>query len=96
MVLADPFACLVGKKFPFGKYKIGESNKTLMGSSAFFIISFIISLGLLFQIGKLDSYTLLLHSFIIAFGTCLAEALSSKGYDNITIPVTASVILLVL
>lgn len=96
MVLADPFACLVGKRFPFGKFKVGDSNKTLMGSMGFFALSFIISLGLLFQIGKMDSYTLVFNAFILALGTCLAEAFSSKGYDNITIPVTASLILLVL
>lgn len=94
MILADPFACLIGKRFPFGKFKVGDSHKTLMGSLGFLVVSFIISFSLLFLADSTNVFAIIFQASIIALGTCAAEAFSAKGYDNISIPIVASIILL--
>ena len=96
MVLADPFACLVGKRFPYGKFKVGNSTKTIMGSTGFLCLSFIISFAFLSLSGKLGIGLVIWQAAILAIATCLAEAFSSKGYDNISIPIVASIVLLIL
>ncbi len=96
MVIADPFACFIGTQLPIGKFKLGKSHKTLMGSLGFLLVSFIISFALLANTSIFEFDHVIINAFTIALGTCLAEAISGKGYDNITIPVTASIILMIL
>lgn len=80
LALCDPIAALIGKRWPIGKIR----NKTLMGSFAFFIVAFALSF--------IFTHSILL-SIAIAIISTLAEAISPRGYDNITIP---SSVLLVL
>ena len=91
MVLAicDPIAALTGKRWPIGRYKIGKENKTLMGTSMFFVSAF--TIVIVFLIPEYGTEKRILIAFSIAFISAASEALSRKGYDNITIP--ASVLL---
>lgn len=90
--VSDPAAALFGKKWPKGKYKIFKDYKTLVGSSAFFISSFL--LGLIFLLpNALNWHCGFLLSALIAFATTVVEAISHKGIDNLSIPVTAAVLL---
>jgi len=81
MALADPTAAFFGKKVPVGKYTIGKEQKTLAGSSAFFIVAGLVTFLLL-------PTNNLLFLLLIPFAATLAEAFSTKGMDNLTIPIT--------
>ena len=76
LAFGDTLAALVGMKFPF--IKIG--NKTLSGSLACFIMCLFVGLILNFEISS-DII------FIGAFTATIAELISIKINDNITIPV---------
>jgi phytol kinase len=87
LAICDPLAALTGKTWPMGKFSVGQDNKTLMGSSMFFF-SAVIIISIFFWITEagLTSGTILFKITLIALIPALAEALSGKGYDNLTIP----------
>ena len=76
----DGFASLVGKVY--GKRKFIFEGKTLAGTIACFIATFIAQL--LFTCD-------LFFSFVIAFITSLVEALPLKDFDNVLIPVIVAI-----
>jgi len=94
LAICDPIAALVGKKFQIGKYKILGHTKTLIGSAAFCVSAFVVTAISMSLLSQVIINEILLYSFIIALSTTLAEAISQKGYDNFTIPVTAIVLLI--
>jgi len=91
MALADPAACLVGKRFASKKLYL---NKTLAGSLAFFFVAASLTLIMAFttslcaQVGNW-----LLLALYVGLGTTAAEAVSGRGLDNLTIPLTALLLL---
>ncbi len=96
LAVCDPLAALFGKRFPYGKYKIGISNKTMVGSAAFFISSFILTWCIAFYLhphGLQASAVLTLACTISCLAT-ISEALSGRGLDNLTIPMCVLGILL--
>ena len=85
--ISDPLAALVGKKYPFGKYVFLGHTKTWMGSTAFFVSSFLISI-LAFKLSpSMYSLNSLTMAALVASVACIAEGLSKNGYDNFSIPV---------
>jgi dolichol kinase len=87
LTICDPIAALVGKKFPFGKYKIGNDYKTLMGSMAFFVSCFVILFVSFYRFDNSKSIVeIIILSLIISITTTFTEALSKNGIDNLTIP----------
>lgn len=95
MAICDPVAALAGSRWPLGRFKINNSNKTLIGSLAFFISSFILTIALFYFFSPeiFEPKKALLTSFLIAVSTAATEAVSFKGIDNITIPVCVLIIL---
>ncbi len=95
MAICDPVAALVGNRWPVGKCKINNSSKTFIGSLAFFITSFILTIALFyfFSAEISEQKEVLMISFLIAFFSATTEAVSTKGIDNITIPVCVLIIL---
>ena len=94
LAFCDPIAGLTGKKWQYGKYTVFSKSKTIVGSSAFFISASFIVIFCLAFVEKIFWRDIIFLSFGIAFFTTLAEAISHKGYDNLTIPATAMIILL--
>lgn len=94
MILAfsDPIAAIVGKKFPMGRYSLFGNQKTLSGSTAFFIVTLLLSI--LFY-GSMETQVIL-TSLLIAFVSTVSEAIANKGYDNIFIPVSIVLTLLII
>jgi CDP-diglyceride synthetase len=85
--ICDPMAALLGKKWPFGKYKIGNDYKTVVGSTAFFVSCFLILMLSLPVFMPVKSISVILsYSFIISLSTTFVEAFSKNGIDNVTIP----------
>jgi phosphatidate cytidylyltransferase len=84
LAISDSLACVCGKIF---KSKNLRPHKTVIGTSVFFLSTFVISNCLLY------SQSLELKNAWIALGisvvTSAVELISSKGSDNLTIPLSA-------
>ena len=94
MAICDPMAALIGKNFPWGRYRIGKDGKTLSGSFAFFLSSCLLSYILLSTLNTHGDVTnILAASIYIGVATAITEAISVKGLDNITIPFVAVLML---
>jgi dolichol kinase len=96
----DGFADIIGRKFG-GEKKFGlfGAEKTIAGTIAMFLGSFIFSFGLLaiFSIGIPDFnlVQLLLPVVIISLIVTIVEALSPPNFDNLTIPIVAVILIIV-
>lgn len=87
LAICDPIAALAGKRWPLGKYTIGKDTKTLMGSGMFLLSAvavYAVTVSMLDPQTELQS--IIFRGFIVATIACLAEAVSGKGTDNLTIP----------
>lgn len=88
----DAAAALIGK--PFGKHRIGKAKKkSLEGSIAMFIVSFIAVLGCLCYYGKYSMVATVVVSLLAATASTFAEFLVNNGYDTFYCPVSAMVII---
>jgi phytol kinase len=90
LAISDPLAALFGKRFPFGKFKVGKEHKTMIGSGAFLVSALIISVILFSLQGNLSGIEISAFSFGISFVSCSAEAMSRNGWDNISIPLSVA------
>ncbi len=91
MALADPAACLTGKRFPSMKL---YQNKTLVGSLAFFLVAAALTLVMAFSTGFVGATgNVLLLALLVGLATTVAEAFSGRGLDNLTIPLAALLVL---
>jgi len=98
MAYGDGLAAVIGKKIKSKRYKLGETKKSFAGSLTMFVISTILIGGYLWFTHS-TVFWQTAHWPVVA---CLAgfvitalEAVSGKGWDNITVPV-ATVALLIL
>lgn len=93
MALADPVACLVGRRMPLmSLYK----KKSLGGSLAFFAVAFSLSMLLFWILRAEMNWTYALtRSLALALASTVAEALTQKGFDNLTIPLSILAVLIV-
>ena len=96
----DGFADIVGRKYG-GEKKFGISGaeKTIVGTIAMFLGSFIFSFGIIaiFPIST-PEFTLvqfLLPTLIICFAVTIVEALSPPNSDNLTIPIVVIILIIV-
>lgn len=73
--------------------RFGAANKTYAGSLAFFISSMAIVFAV-FQYYLGDSiYHSMMMALVISLATTFSEAISSNGFDNLTIPLTTLIII---
>lgn len=98
LAVCDPLAAILGMniKKMNGQIKIFGKPilKTWVGSGAFFILSFVISLiALYLHLEVLDLKTFWLAMAVAIAGT-LAELVSSRGADNLTVPLSVVLVLL--
>lgn len=97
LAISDPMAAILGinLKAYNGKIKMfgKKLNKTWLGSGAFFVSSFVTSIiALYFHRGVFDFETFWL-AMLIAVVTMFAELISCRGSDNLSIPLSAVLIL---
>ncbi|TVR41357.1 MAG: hypothetical protein EA394_06230 [Bacteroidia bacterium] len=98
LAVSDSLAGITGEFF--GKrvrkiiiYKL-QLNKTYLGSSVFLVTAFIISIYTLhWYVGNYSTKTIM-AAVAVAVGAAIVEAFSGKGLDNLTVPMTALMILL--
>ncbi len=94
MGFGDGFAGIVGQKFGKHRYKIFNAEKSIEGSIAMFLFSFL-AVFLIFLIFS-PSFTwakIISISLITALASTLVEAISIKNFDNLTVPIIASLII---
>lgn len=98
MAYGDGLAAIIGKNAKSKRYKLGDSKKSFAGSLTFFVIATILIGGYLMYM-KQEIFWQSAHwplvSIMSAFLITAIEAISSKGTDNITVPIS-SIILLIL
>ncbi|MCF6357195.1 MAG: phosphatidate cytidylyltransferase [Draconibacterium sp.] len=97
LAVCDPMAAILGMNIKKNNGKINlfgiKTKKTIIGSGAFLTTAFIISLiALYFHRNVFDLKTFWLALTIAAVGT-LAELLSWRGSDNLTIPLSVMLVL---
>ena len=85
LALGDGLAAVVGKAVKSPTYKIGNSSKSLMGSTAMFITTLILVSIYLFSLGI---SLWLFKAVIISIIATLCEAISIRGTDNLTVPMS--------
>ena len=89
LAICDPLATLAGKNWPIGMYKIRSETKTILGSTTFFVFAFLLSYFLLTGLNPTLTFGILLFSAaFIALITSISEGLSTKGFDNLWIPIS--------
>ncbi|MEA1986644.1 MAG: DUF92 domain-containing protein [Candidatus Marinimicrobia bacterium] len=99
MGFADPIASWVGENAKNPKvFTIISDKKSLQGSFAMFLISFIVAtFGMLilrkFMGNEITFSTAILIGFITAIFATVAETISHQGTDNLTVPLGAGLIL---
>lgn len=92
LIVADPAAFAVGKLFPWRPYRIGNSGKTWSGSLAFAVATFLLCFWVLKESGCGENWLVLVLA--ITFLSTLTEAVSIRGWDNLTVPLVVAVLLL--
>ena len=94
LAISDPIAALLGQKFPLGKFTLLNHTKTLMGSFGFlFSAALITSIVLSFKL-NMNCASGLYTALIIAILSTFAEAISKDGWDNLTIPLSVTLVLM--
>ncbi len=94
LALSDSFAALIGGQYGFKLYKVEEDHKSLEGSVAFFLSTFIIVLTGLLLLSTTGRAESILIAVYIALLITAFEAISLSGADNLFIPIGTLVVLL--
>jgi len=93
LAISDTIAAIGGEAWAFGRFFKHTDSKTLFGSSLFFVSAMVISIVVLALLTNLSFRTIIILSILISLLTSFIEAISNKGLDNITIPLTVLSIL---
>ncbi len=93
LTFADAIAAIVGRAYPCMPLPGPARGKTASGSAAFIVVAFAVTWPVLIAYTELAMATAIVASVSIALATCLAEARSTKGFDNLAVPTVALFIL---
>lgn len=94
LTIADPVAELVGKKWGSISRQLVNKQKTVAGSLGFFLTSLL--LCIIWLLVYLNNFTfIIIQLLVIPLVTCFAELLSTKGWDNVTVPLTSLLLLII-
>lgn len=91
LALADGFAAVFGKKYGKIHYHILGADKTLLGSTVFFLISLTLLLTFSTSYGVHDNLSYL-FIFSGALSLTLIEGFIAAGFDNLVLPLVAAAI----
>ncbi|MFX0107138.1 MAG: diacylglycerol/polyprenol kinase family protein [Candidatus Hodarchaeota archaeon] len=97
----DGVADVVGRKYGGErKFGIGGAEKTIAGTIGMFIGSFLFSFVLVFlfslEVTAFVALDLLIPILVVSLVATIVEALTPKGYDNLTITIAAIIVVLIL
>ena len=89
MGYGDGFAAVIGVKYGKHKFKVLGNNKSIEGSLAMFLFSFIVSLVIL---SIFNPVNVVVYSLILAIVATILEVFSPYGFDNLTVPLGTSLL----
>ena len=93
MSYGDGLASLIGIKFGKKKYQIFEDVKSYIGSYAMFTFTFIMMIIALLFYGKFSlNYETLFLLLCIAGISTIAEGVTPRGLDNLSVPFVAAIL----
>ncbi len=97
----DGFADVIGRKYGGErKFGIGGAEKTLAGVIGMFIGSFLFSFVLVFlfsfEVAAFSVVDLILPILVVSLVATIVEAITPKGFDNLTITIAAIIMVLLL
>jgi phytol kinase len=93
LTIADAVAAVVGRAFPILPLGGLAQGKTMSGSAAFFVSALLVTWPALIGFTDLPLISTLAVAVIVASATCITEAISSRGFDNLAVPTVALFIL---
>jgi phytol kinase len=93
LTISDAAAAIVGRSCPVGRFTIFGNQKTAAGAMAFLLSAFAITFSMLCMGTSLGVPEVLWVSVAVAAATCVAEAVSVRGLDNLSVPFAAWLIL---
>ncbi len=93
MGYGDGLAAVIGQAMKSKKYKIAGNTKSVAGSAAMLIVTFIIMAS--FFVYNVTDYAVI-KSILVAALMTIIEAISIKGTDNLTVPLATSLLALIL
>ncbi len=96
MAYGDGFAAVVGKWIKSKTYMVGETKKSIAGSITMFVISLILIMGFLITNYTFGIWQIALIGVVMAIAVTIIEAISSKGIDNFSVPISMLVMILML
>lgn len=86
LTLADATAALVGRSYGTRFFRVEEGDKSIEGSTVFFMVTLLISVFCLMLMTPFPPLNIIVLSVMVAaFGT-LVEAVSWRGFDNLFLP----------
>ncbi len=91
--LADAAAAVFGRMIPSKALTGFLRGKSVAGCGAFFIVAAVICGALLTFYTELAAWQIAVCTLLVATATCLAEAISRRGLDNLTVPLVAWAVL---
>ncbi len=90
MGYGDGFAAILGDRYGKHVYHIRRSKKSIEGSVAMFVFSFLVTIVILL----LEFHTLhglhFLVAFFVAIASTVIEGITPLGFDNITVPILST------
>ena len=91
MGYGDGLAALIGRFY--GKKKI-FGQKSYIGSSVMFVVTFIVILitSMAFDVGNIASFTWLIRAIVISLIATLVEIFTPSGLDNLSVPIGTAII----
>jgi phytol kinase len=86
LVFCDTLAFIFGRGLKYRPYQVFGCDKTVGGSLAFLISAFFLSIAAFHFFGKMSGFSSWKIAATIAVCSTLVEAISPRGWDNLTAP----------
>jgi phytol kinase len=93
LTIADAAAAVVGRAFPLMPLSGLAKGKTASGCATFFVVALLVTLPTLIGLTDISPGLALTVAVTVSVATCIAEAISSRGFDNLAVPAVALFIL---
>lgn len=96
LTFSDTAAEIAGNKWGYTGKQFFKGQKTLAGTTAFFVTSIIVCSLFFYFLPHIQTSQIIYFSLIISALTATAELITLHGWDNLTIPVVADIVLYIL
>ena len=93
LTLADAAAAVFGRLIPSQPLTGFLRNKSVAGCTAFFIVASLVCVTVLTLYTALPVWQIATATLVVATASCLAEAASRRGLDNLVVPLVAWAVL---